>query len=176
MFSPDELYLNKLDGPLKETIRNGTQPLVVEAASHRNPVRTYLPGNAARLYPHWAHESVPFVRGFPGIIHTVMVQYAKFANLKRKISRYRPRMPRDEHISASGAQRVLAPELELSQCGAQSEARSARVHLSPHANYFLSTMAHCLRSNDHNNLIVGSKQPTPVWLSVEEGNAASSVL
>ena len=55
MFSPDELYLNKLDGPLKETIRNGTQPLVVEAASHRNPVRTYLPGNAARLYPHWAH-------------------------------------------------------------------------------------------------------------------------
>lgn len=90
MFSPDELYLNKLDGPLKETIRSGTQPLVVEAASHRNPVRTYLPRNAARLYPHWVHESVPFVRGFPGIIHTVMVQYAKFANLKRKLPRYGP--------------------------------------------------------------------------------------
>lgn len=29
-------------------------------------------------------------------------------------------------------------------------------------------MAHCLRSTNYVNLIVGSKQPTPIWLSPEE--------
>lgn len=44
----------------------------------------------------------------------------------------------------------------------------ARVYLPPDANCMLSTMAHCLRSTNYVNLIVGSKQPTPVWLSPEE--------
>jgi xylulose-5-phosphate/fructose-6-phosphate phosphoketolase len=48
--------------------------------------------------------------------------------------------------------------------------QSARVYLPPDANCFLSTMAHCLRSKDYVNLMVGSKQPTPVWLSPEEAD------
>lgn len=43
-----------------------------------------------------------------------------------------------------------------------------RVYLPPDANCFLSTMAHCLRAKNYINLMVGSKQPTPVWLSPEE--------
>ena len=31
-------------------------------------------------------------------------------------------------------------------------------------------MAHCLRAKDYVNLMVGSKQPTPVWLSKEEAD------
>lgn len=46
----------------------------------------------------------------------------------------------------------------------------ARVYLPPDANCFLSTMAHCLRAKDYINLMVGSKQPTPVWLSPEEAD------
>lgn len=46
----------------------------------------------------------------------------------------------------------------------------ARVYLPPDANCFLSTMAHCLRAKDYVNLMVGSKQPTPVWLSPEEAD------
>ena len=46
----------------------------------------------------------------------------------------------------------------------------ARVYLPPDANCFLSTMAHCLRAKDYVNLMVGSKQPTPVWLSKEEAD------
>ena len=50
------------------------------------------------------------------------------------------------------------------------KASSARVYLPPDANCFLSTMAHCLRAKNYVNLMVGSKQPTPVWLSPEEAD------
>lgn len=47
----------------------------------------------------------------------------------------------------------------------------ARVYLPPDANCFLSTVSHCLRAKNYINLMVGSKQPTPVWLSPEDANA-----
>lgn len=36
------------------------------------------------------------------------------------------------------------------------------------ANCSLITIAHCLRAKNYINLIIGSKNPTPVWLSPEE--------
>lgn len=45
---------------------------------------------------------------------------------------------------------------------------AARVYLPPDANCFLSTMAHCLKSKNYVNLMVGSKQPSAVFLSPEE--------
>lgn len=49
--------------------------------------------------------------------------------------------------------------------------KMARVYLPPDPNSFLSTLAHCLRSENYVNLIVGSKQPQPVWLSPQEAEA-----
>src|SRR5438477_7653396 len=46
----------------------------------------------------------------------------------------------------------------------------ARVYLPPDANCFLSTISHCLRAKNYVNLMVGSKQPTTVWLSPEEAD------
>lgn len=48
---------------------------------------------------------------------------------------------------------------------------AARVYLPPDANTFLSTIAHCLRSKNYVNLMVGSKQPQPVFLSPEEADS-----
>merc|ERR1711939_775229 len=48
---------------------------------------------------------------------------------------------------------------------------AARVYFPPDANTFLSTVAHCLRSKNYVNLMVGSKQPQPVFLSTEEADA-----
>jgi len=48
---------------------------------------------------------------------------------------------------------------------------AARVYLPPDANTFLSTMSHCLHSKGYVNLMVGSKQPTPVFLSPQEADA-----
>lgn len=45
---------------------------------------------------------------------------------------------------------------------------AARVYLPPDANTFLCTLAHCLRSKNYINLMVGAKQPTTAFLSAEE--------
>lgn len=45
---------------------------------------------------------------------------------------------------------------------------AARVYLPPDANTFLSTIHHCLQSKNYVNLMVGSKQPTQVYLDPEE--------
>jgi xylulose-5-phosphate/fructose-6-phosphate phosphoketolase len=42
------------------------------------------------------------------------------------------------------------------------------VYLPPDANCFLSTVDHCLKSKNCVNLIIGSKQPTIVYLSPEQ--------
>ena len=49
--------------------------------------------------------------------------------------------------------------------------KMARVYLPPDPNTFLSTLSHCLRSKNYVNLIIGSKQPQPVWLSQIEAEA-----
>jgi xylulose-5-phosphate/fructose-6-phosphate phosphoketolase len=48
---------------------------------------------------------------------------------------------------------------------------AARVYLPPDANTFLSTISHCLKSKNYINLMVGSKQPSPVYLTAEEADA-----
>jgi xylulose-5-phosphate/fructose-6-phosphate phosphoketolase len=45
---------------------------------------------------------------------------------------------------------------------------AARVYLPPDANTFLTTVHHCLQSKNYINLMVGAKQPTPVYLTPEE--------
>ena len=45
---------------------------------------------------------------------------------------------------------------------------AARVYLPPDANTFLTTVHHCLKSKNYINLMVGSKQPTPVYLTPKE--------
>jgi len=42
--------------------------------------------------------------------------------------------------------------------------------LPPDANCFLSTVAHCLRAKNYINLMVGSKQETPIWLDKGEAD------
>jgi xylulose-5-phosphate/fructose-6-phosphate phosphoketolase len=45
---------------------------------------------------------------------------------------------------------------------------TARVYLPPDANTFLTTIHHCLKSKNYINLMVGAKQPTPVYLTPDE--------
>lgn len=43
-----------------------------------------------------------------------------------------------------------------------------QVYLPPDANCFLSTIHHCLGSKNYTNLVIGSKQPTAVYLTPSE--------
>jgi hypothetical protein len=56
------------------------------------------------------------------------------------------------------------------------KAKYARVYLPPDVNCMISTIAHCLNAKNYINLVVGSKLPTPVWLTAEEAAKVASRL
>lgn len=178
LFSPDELESNKLSAILNHTSRNfqwspasrAKGGRVIEILSEHTCqgfLQGYTLTGRTALFP--SYES------FLGIVHTMMVQYSKFVKLAKEVPWRNQNASinyletstwaRQEHNGFShqnpsfiGAVLNLKPEM-------------ARVYLPPDANCFLSTMRHCLESRDYTNLMVGSKQPTPVWLSAEEADA-----
>ena len=122
-------------------------------------------------------ELFPSYEAFLCIVHTMIVQYSKFVKMAHETTWRKDvgslnyvetsTWTRQEHNGFShqnpsfiGAVLNLKPNL-------------ARVYLPPDANCFLSTVAHCLKAKNYINLMVGSKQPTPVWLSPEEANLVS---
>ncbi|KAI0694589.1 XFP N-terminal domain-containing protein [Cytidiella melzeri] len=177
IFSPDELISNKLDAVLRDSGRNfqwdiasrGKGGRVIEILSEhtcQGMLQGYTLTGRTGLFPSY--------EAFMGIIHTMMVQYSKFVKMAHETTWRHPcgslnyletsTWARQEHNGFShqnpsfiGAILNLKPQY-------------ARVYLPPDANCFLSTMAHCLRAKDYVNLMVGSKQPTPVWLSPEEAD------
>lgn len=175
LFSPDELESNKLDAALAHTGRdfqcdqfsNARGGRVIEVLSE-HMCQGFLQGYTltGRLGIFPSYES------FLGIIHTMMVQYSKFNKMAQETTWKRDvysinyietsTWARQEHNGFShqnpsfiGAVLNLKPDY-------------ARVYLPPDANTFLSTLAHCLRSKNYVNLMIGSKQPTPVYLSPEQ--------
>ncbi|KAI0346138.1 D-xylulose 5-phosphate/D-fructose 6-phosphate phosphoketolase [Trametopsis cervina] len=177
IFSPDELVSNKLDAVLRDSGRNFQWDVASRAKGGRvieilsehtcqGMLQGYTLTGRTGLFPSY--------EAFLGIIHTMMVQYSKFVKMAHKTNWRLPcgslnyletsTWTRQEHNGFShqnpsfiGAVLNLKPEF-------------ARVYLPPDANCFLSTVAHCLRAKDYVNLMVGSKQPTPVWLSPEEAD------
>ncbi|THH15649.1 hypothetical protein EW146_g4848 [Bondarzewia mesenterica] len=180
MFCPDELESNKLDAVLRDSGRNFQWDVASRAKGGRiiellsehtcqGMLQGYTLTGRTGLFPSY--------EAFLGIVHTMMVQYSKFVKMANETSWRHgfgslnyvetSTWARQEHNGFShqnpsfiGAILNLKPAL-------------ARVYLPPDANCFLSTMAHCLRAKNYINLMVGSKQPTPVWLSPEEADLLS---
>ena len=175
IFSPDEFESNKLDAVLNSTCRNfqwdqfsnaqgGRLTETLSEHQCQGWMQGYTLTGRAGLFPSY--------EAFLGIIHTMMVQYAKFGKMARELT-WRKSIgsinyletstwTRQEHNGFShqnpsfiGAVLNLKPD-------------AARVYFPPDANTFLSTMAHCLRSKSYVNLMVGSKQPSAVFLSADE--------
>lgn len=117
----------------------------------------------------------PTYESFLPIVHTMMVQYSKFNKMSRETS-WRNDISSINYISTSTWTRQEHNGLSHQNpafIGAVLDLKpnAARVYLPPDPNTFLSTFAHCLRSKNYVNLIVGSKQPLPVWLSPKEADA-----
>lgn len=178
IFSPDELVSNKLDAVFRHTGRNfqwdefsnARGGRVIEMLSEHT-MQGFLQGYALTggtgLFP--SYES------FLNIVHTMMVQYSKFNKVARESS-WRKDLSSINYIETSTWTRqehngfshqnpsFIGSVLNLKPA-------SARVYLPPDANTFLSTLAHCLRSRNYVNLMVGSKQPQPVFLSPDEAES-----
>ena len=175
LFSPDELESNKLDAILEHTGRNfqwdqysrNQGGRVIEVLSE-HMCQGFLQG-----YTLTGRTGVfPSYESFLGIVHTMMVQYSKFAKIAKDVSWRGPlssinyietsTWTRQEHNGFSHQNpSFIGAVLNL-------KAEAARVYLPPDANCFLSTIHHCLKSQNYVNLVIGSKQPTPVYLSADE--------
>ncbi|KAG5647371.1 hypothetical protein DXG03_000439 [Asterophora parasitica] len=177
IFSPDELVSNKLDAILEDTGRNfqwdaasrAQGGRVIEILSEhtcQGMLQGYTLTGRTGLFPSY--------EAFLGIIHTMMVQYSKFTKMAGETSWRQPcgslnyletsTWTRQEHNGFSHQNpSFIGAVLNL-------KAKFARVYLPPDANCFLSTISHCLRAKNYINLMVGSKQPSPVWLTMEEAD------
>ncbi|KAK0193755.1 phosphoketolase [Armillaria mellea] len=143
IFSPDELVSNKLDAVLESSGRNFQWDIASRASGVVEILSEHTCQGMLQGYTLTGRTGLfPSYEAFLGIVHTMMVQYAKFAKMNPSF---------------------IGAVLNLKSI-------SARVYLPPDANCFLSTVSHCLRAKNYVNLMVGSKQPTPVWLSAEEAD------
>ncbi|QYT02590.1 D-xylulose 5-phosphate/D-fructose 6-phosphate phosphoketolase [Trichoderma simmonsii] len=175
IFSPDELESNKLSAVLDHSGRNfqwdqysrAQGGRVIEILSEhccQGFLQGYTLTGRTAIFP--SYES------FLGIIHTMMIQYAKFSKISRKLS-WRGDLSSINYIETSTWARQEHngfSHQNPSFIGAvlNLKAETARVYLPPDANCFLSTLHHCLKSKSYVNLMIGSKQPTPVYLSTED--------
>ncbi|KAK2757209.1 hypothetical protein FQN54_004723 [Arachnomyces sp. PD_36] len=175
VFSPDELVSNHLNAIFEHTGRNFQWDEFSNARGGRaiellsehvcqGFMQGYTLTGRVGLFP--SYES------FLGIIHTMMVQYSKFNKIgkeapwKRDIASINyietSTWTRQEHNGFSHQNpSFIGAVLNLKPA-------DARVYLPPDANTFLSTLDHCLGSKQYVNLMVGSKQPSPVFLSADE--------
>ncbi|KAJ6630943.1 XFP N-terminal domain-containing protein [Mycena sp. CBHHK59/15] len=177
IFSPDELVSNKLDAVLDDSGRNFQWDIesraqggrVIEILSEhtcQGMLQGYTLTGRTGLFPSY--------EAFLGIVHTMMVQYSKFTKMAAETPWRQScgslnyletsTWARQEHNGFSHQNpSFIGAVLNL-------KPTSARVYLPPDANCFLSTMSHCLRAKNYVNLMVGSKHPTPVWLSPEDAD------
>lgn len=178
VFSPDELESNKLNAILDHSGRNfqwdqfsrAKGGRVIEILSEhccQGFMQGYTLTGRTALFP--SYES------FLGIVHTMMVQYSKFNKMAHETKWHgdissinyieTSTWARQEHNGFSHQNpSFIGAVLNL-------KAEAARVYLPPDANCFLSTVHHCLKSKNYVNLMIGSKQPTAVYLSAEEAAA-----
>jgi len=178
IFSPDELESNKLSEVFKVTSRNfqwdkfsrAQGGRVIEILSEhtcQGMMQGYTLTGRTALFP--SYES------FLGIVHTMMVQYSKFNKMGQETN-WRPPLSSINYIETSTWTRQEHngfSHQNPSFIGAvlNLKPKHSRVYFPPDANCFLSTLSHCLRSKNYVNLMVGSKQPTPLYLSPEEADS-----
>ncbi|CAB4487870.1 phosphoketolase [Rhizophagus irregularis] len=175
IFSPDELVSNKLDATFQVTNRNfqwshqtsnkgGRIAEILSEHTCQGWMQGYTLTGRVALFP--SYET------FLGIIITMMIQYAKFIKLGMETSWRLPigsfnyietsTLWRQEHNGFSHQNPSFINNL------INMKYEHIRIYLPADANCSLITIAHCLRAKNYINLIIGSKNPTPVWLSPEE--------
>ncbi|OOQ87921.1 putative phosphoketolase [Penicillium brasilianum] len=178
LFSPDELESNKLEAVLETTSRNFQWDEFSNARGGRviEVLSEHLCQGFMQGYTLTGRVGIfPSYESFLGIIHTMMVQYAKFIKMARE-SKWHCAVSSFNYIETSTWARqehngfshqnpsFIGSVLKL-------KPYAARVYLPPDANTFLTTLNHCLKSKNYVNLMVGAKQPTPVYLSPEEAES-----
>jgi len=175
IFSPDEFESNKLDGVFKKTTRQfqwdpetaNKGGRVIEMLSEHT-LQGFLQGytltGRTGLFPSY--------EAFLGIVTTMVEQFAKFQKMAIE-TKWRGDVASLNYIETSTLWRQEHNGYSHQNPGVIGQLLTlprnmVRIYLPPDANCALSVMAHCLRSKNYVNLIIGSKANSPSFLTVEE--------
>ncbi|TIB33167.1 hypothetical protein E3P84_02284 [Wallemia ichthyophaga] len=175
MFSPDELESNKLHKVFDVTSRDFQWDpesahkggRVIEMLSEHT-LQGFLQGytltGRTGLFPSY--------EAFLGIAATMMTQYSKFIKSCKEVQ-FRGDVSSLNYIATSTLWRQEHNGYSHQAPGLISTFQTFPAHLSRiyfpiDVNTTLSCIAHCLRSKNYLNLIVGSKQPGPVLMSADQ--------
>ncbi|BGP16790.1 hypothetical protein JCM10213_002184 [Rhodosporidiobolus nylandii] len=177
IFSPDELASNKLDGVFDVTHRN--MQWDPETAHDGGRVTEMLSEHSLQGWLQGytltgRHGVFPSYEAFLGIVATMMVQYSKFIKMALEC-KWRGPNAALTYIETSTWTRQEHNGYSHQNPGFISTVLSlpthlARVYFPADANTSTSVIAHCLGSQNYINLIVGTKAPSPVYLTVEEAH------
>jgi xylulose-5-phosphate/fructose-6-phosphate phosphoketolase len=175
IFSPDELASNKLDDVFNVTCRSmqwdpetaGKGGRVMEMLSEHT-LQGWLQG-----YTMTGRSScLPSYEAFLGIIGTMITQYSKFTKMASETP-WRKDLASVTYIETSTWTRQEHNGFSHQNPGFIGTVlclptHLARVYFPADANTATSVIAHCLRSKNLVNLIVGTKAPSPNFLTIEE--------
>jgi xylulose-5-phosphate/fructose-6-phosphate phosphoketolase len=119
------------------------------------------------------HGIFPCYEAFIPIVDGMVNQYGKFLKMSREEAPWRQPVASLNYLLTSEGWRQdhngyshQMPGFINSMLNRREE--TARVYLPPDSNTLLATMAHCLESTNHINLVIASKHPMPTWLGIEE--------
>ncbi|GCE30257.1 putative phosphoketolase [Dictyobacter alpinus] len=183
IFSPDELQSNKLGAVLDVKPREYEWPVpphnekvaaqggqVIEVLSEHD-CEAWLQGYILT----GRHGLFPSYEAFLNIIVSMTDQFAKFLKLSKEFA-WRLPVPSLNYLETSTLWRQEHNGFSHQNPGfinsiLNKKAAVARVYLPPDANCLVSTMDHCLQSEDKVNLVIANKQRMPQWLSMDEAIA-----
>jgi len=177
IFSPDELASNKLNSVFNLTNRNfqwdpetaNRGGRVIEMLSEHT-LQGFLQGYSMT----GRYGVLPSYEAFLSIVDTMIIQFSKFIKVALE-TKWRGDVPSLTYIETSTLWRQEHNGYSHQHPGLINTLlclprNIVRVYLPPDGNTAISSIAHCLRSKNYVNLIVGSKQPGPNWLTPEEAD------
>ncbi|KIR29109.1 phosphoketolase [Cryptococcus deuterogattii 99/473] len=175
IFSPDEITSNKLDAALDVTQRNfqwdpetaNKGGRVIEMLSEHT-LQGWMQGYTLT----GRHALFPSYESFLGIVQTMIEQYAKFLKMALE-TKWRSDVSGLTYIETSTLWRQEHNGYSHQNPGLIGSFISlprhlARIYLPPDANSSVATIDHCLRSKNNISLVIGSKNPTKGFLTIEE--------
>lgn len=180
IFGPDELVSNRLEAVFEATDRQwsarvkqtdenlATQGMVLDSMLSEHLAEGWLEGYLLTGRHGVLHSYEAFIR----IVDSMVNQHAKWIKMSNELP-WRHPIPSLNYLLTSHVWRQDHNGFTHQDPGfidhlLNKKSSVVRIYLPPDANTLLSTMNHCLKSNNYINLTIAGKHNSPQWLSMDE--------
>ncbi len=178
LFGPDETASNRLDGVYEVTDKVFAEQ-ILPVDEHLAPQGRVMEVLSEHLCQGWLegyllsgrHGLFSCYEAFAHIVDSMVNQYAKWLKVSARLD-WRPHLSSLNYLLTSHVWRQDHNGFSHQDPGfidhvVNKKPEFVRVYLPPDTNTLLATMAHCLSSRHHVNVVVAGKQPQFDWLDAD---------